>query len=309
MDLISNTIRDAMKTHGYQARTVAITHLPEVQEAVGQLVRQGLINRRLSEKWHFHLETNKNFPEARNIIIVAMPQPITRLSFSWQGNVYPAEVAPNFFKIADEKQAEKTLRDVLGNAGYIILKARLALKTLAVRSGLARYGKNNLAYVSGMGTFVRLIAFYTDAPCDENDWQEPGVMKECHDCSLCRENCPTGSITTDSFLIHAEKCLGFLYDSEPGIPHWVKRQPDWPNAFIGCMRCQSACPVNKPYLKNIVNGPSFSEAETEMIINNIPWEQLSSRVQHKLEDIRGVYPLIAYNLAALMEKQHQARQR
>jgi epoxyqueuosine reductase len=303
MELISNKIRAAMKLHGYKTKTVSIKHLSEVQEAVGQLIKQGLIAKQLSEKWHFYLESNKDFPEATTIIIIAIPQPITCLSFSWQSSVYSAEVSPNYFYALDKLRAEEVLHNVLGKSGYKITKARLALKTLAVRSGLAKYGKNNLAYVPRMGSFCRLIAFYTDAPFEEDNWLEAAATETCGKCTLCLENCPTKSITADRFLIRAEKCLGFLNETEPNIPYWVKYQPDWLNAFIGCMRCQFICPINKPYLKNIVAGPSFSEEETATILSRTPWEQLGIETRKKLEDLRGIYPLMAQNLGALIEKQ------
>jgi hypothetical protein len=57
-----------------------------------------------------------------------------------------------------------------------------------------------------------------------------------------------------------------------------------------------------------VNGASFSEAETAMILDKTPWERLSLEAQQKLEDIRGVYPLIASNLQDLIENQNKAPQ-
>lgn len=306
MYLSSNKIRAAIKPHGYKAKIVSIAHLAEVQESVARLVRQGLIDKSLSEKWHFYLNTNDNLPEAKTIIVIAMPQPFTRLRFKWQGKVYPADIPPTYFTKADDSRAERILRSILETSGYRLTKAHLALKTLAVRSGLARYGRNNLAYVPAMGSLCQLVAFYTNYPCKEDDWQESGAMKDCDNCSLCRKNCPTNSITSDCFLIHAEKCLGFLNETEPDTPYWVNLQPDWPNALIGCIRCQTVCPVNKPYLKNIIAGHSFSEAETAMILHKTPWEQLEIETKKKLEDIRDIYPLIVQNLGALIEKQKKA---
>jgi len=308
MDLFGNQIHAALKPRGYQAKTVSIAHLPEVQESVGRLIRQGLISQRLYEKWHFYLQTNKDLPEAKTIIVVAMFRPFTRLRFECHGEIFLADIPPTYFTKADDSCAERIFKSVLETAGYRIVKARLALKTLAVRSGLAEYGRNNISYVPGMGSFCQLVAFYSDCPCEEDNWQEYKLMKDCENCSLCRENCPTESITTDRFLIHAEKCLGSLNENEPNIPYWVKLQQEWPNALIGCMRCQNICPVNKPYLKNIESGDSFSEAETAMILNNTQWEGLSLKTQKKLEDISGIYPLIASNLHALIEKQKKVPQ-
>jgi epoxyqueuosine reductase len=308
MDGISNKIRELIEPHGYKAKTVSITHLPEVQESVAKLIRQGLINKQLSEKWHFYLNTNENLPDAKTIIVVAMPQPFTRLRFECQGKIFPADIPPTYFTKMDDSRAERIFKSVLELTGYRIVKAHLALKTLAVRSGLAEYGRNNISYVREMGSFFWLIAFYSDAPCEIDDWQELKAMKACDNCILCLENCPTESITADRFLIHAEKCLGFINEKEPDIPYWVKLQPDWTNALIGCMCCQSVCPANKSYLQNIKNGPSFSEEETVKILNKISWEQLPTGIRKKLEDVRGVYPLLAGNLGALIEKQKKMTQ-
>ena len=301
-------IHEKMKESGYKVETVSITHLSELQDSVGKLVRQGLINKQLHERWHFYLDTNKNMPEAKTIMIVAIPQPITRLRFEWQGIIYPAEIAPNYIIKADESHVEEILNNVLSPSGYMIVKAHLALKTLAVRSGLSRYGRNNISYIPGMGSFSRLVAFYTDYPCEEDSWHEPRAMKACENCSLCRENCPTGSITVSRFLIYAEKCLGFLNEIEPDFPYWVQLQPDWQNAFIGCMRCQFVCPVNKRYLGKIAEGPSFSEEETGLILNKTSWEKLSPEFQHKLGISEGVYPRLPRNLSALIEKQRKVMQ-
>jgi len=295
---------ERMKQFGYKVKTVSIKHLPEVQEATGKLIRQGLLNKRLYQGWHFYLQTNKNLPEANTIIVVAMPQPITRIWFTRQGKTYPADIPPDYFSKTDyESHAEKTLKSVLETAGYKIARAHLALKTLAVRSGLATYGRNNITYIPGIGSLYSLIAFYSDCPCEQDTWHESTVMADCENCSLCRENCPTRSIPADRFLIHAEKCLGFLNEIEPDFPYWVQLQPDWHNALIGCMRCQFVCPVNKPYLDNIVAGPSFSEEETDLLLNKTTLGNLAQSTRQKLKISDGIYSLLAPNLSALIEKQ------
>ena len=310
MNRIITKIEDEMKQFGYKAKTVSIKHLPEVQDSVGKLVRQGMISERLHSIWHFYLQTNKNLPEANTIIVVAMPQPITRIWFKWQGSTYLADIPPDYFARAEyESRAEEALKSALEAAGYKIARAHLALKTLAVRSGLATYGRNNITYIPGMGSLYSLVAFYSDCPCEQDNWQDSKVMVDCENCSLCCENCPTRSIPVDRFLIRAEKCLGFLNETEPDVPYWVQLQPDWHNALIGCMRCQFVCPVNKLYLDNIVAGPFFSEEETGLILNKTPLENLSPATRQKLKISDGVYPLLAPNLSALIEKQKKITER
>jgi epoxyqueuosine reductase len=311
MNEIDHKIQKEMKRFGYKARTVSITHLTEVQEAVGNLIKQGLVSKQLYERWHFYLKTNENLPEAKTIILVATPQPLTRVQFKWQGTTYTADIPPDYFaKAAHESRAEEILNNVLKTAGYKVAKAHLALKTLAVRSGLAEYGRNNITYIPGMGSLYMLVAFYTDWFSEKDNWQESKAMEACENCSLCLENCPTGSITADRFLIQAENCLGSLQEKRPDYPYWVKLQPDWHNALIGCMRCQFICPVNKPYLHKIIAGPAFSEEETNRILNKMPLEQLSLETRQKLDNPDAIlYALLATNLSALIEKQRKVMQR
>ena len=307
---ILGQISRVMRQCKFRFRTVSISHLLEVQEAVENLIRQGLINEQLYKNWHFYLSTNNNLPEAETIIIVAMPQPITRLIFEWQGNTFSAEIAPNYIFEEDESRVEENLNAVLSQYGYSIVKAHLALKTLAVRSGLAEYGRNNISYISEFGSFYRLIAFYTDYPCEDDNWGDAKVMKICENCSLCLENCPTGSISSDRFLIRAEKCLGTLNEREPDFPYWAQLQPDWINAFIGCMSCQSICPANKSFVSNILDGDAFSEEETYEILNKTPIVDLSEETRRKIEKFGiGKYLLLASNLSALIEKQILAKQK
>ena len=291
-----------MKRAGYEAATVSIVHLQEVQAAVSRLVEHGLVSRRLSEYWNFHLETDAGLPGARTIVVIAVPQSIVRVAFRWQGKDRPAEIAPGYFYRADETRAEDLLKNTLAAAGYEIVRANLALKTLAVRSGLAEYGRNNIAYVPGMGSFFRLVAYYTDFPCEEDSWGEYGVMSACADCSICRRNCPTGCIDAERFLVHAENCLGFLGQRQPDFPYWVRLQPEWENALVGCMRCQFDCPVNGPYIGDIREGPSFSEEETGQVLDAVPLDRLPRETRLKLSDMADrVYPLLSRNLRELVD--------
>jgi len=296
-------IRETMKLAGCEAATVSIVHLEEVQAAITRLVGQGLVNERLSENWKFYMEANDSLPGAQTIVIIAVPQPVVRVVFRWQGQDRPAEIAPGYFYRADEARTEELLKNTLAAAGYKTAKAHLALKTLAVRGGLAEYGRNNIAFVPGMGSFFRLVAFYTDCPCKEDSWGRYRVMSACTDCSICRQNCPTGCISAERFLIHAENCLGFLGQRQPDYPYWVRLQPGWKNALVGCMRCQFDCPVNEPHIGNIKDGPSFSEEETGQVLEAAPLDRLAPETRRKLSDMADrVYPLLSCNLRELIER-------
>jgi epoxyqueuosine reductase len=302
MDAVISQITDEMEQHHYKFKMVPITHLAEVQDAVGELVRQGMISETLSRGWHFYLDGNEKLPEAKTIAVIAMPQYITRVTFRNKGKVFAANIPPGYFTQKDESCADKILRGILEPNGYKLSKARLPLKTLAVRSGLAKYGRNNISYVPGMGSFLRLIAFYTDYVCDENSWQEAVMMKICEKCFLCRERCPTGCIPDDRVVIHAENCQTHFNETDEDLHGWLKSE--WHNELIGCMECQQVCPVNKPFLNKIADGPDFSEEETELILNRTAVEKLDIETQRKLEHViqDGLYPYVGRNLSVLIEK-------
>ena len=141
MSKVLNKLSQEMKKYGYKFKSVSISHLPEIQESVASLVRQGMISEKLHSTWHFYLDSNKNLPEAKTIFIIAIPQFITRAQFEWQRMSYLADFPPGTFVKADESCAIEILGTILKAGGCKVVKAHLALKTLAVRSGLAKYGK------------------------------------------------------------------------------------------------------------------------------------------------------------------------
>jgi epoxyqueuosine reductase len=145
---------------------------------------------------------------------------------------------------------------------------------------MAEYGKNNIAYVEGLGSFMRLKAFLSDMPTGKSDWLEPQVMKECDRCKACLNACPTRAIVPDRFLVHAERCITFLNEGTEEFPEWL--DPSWHNSLVGCMKCQLVCPVNKRFVKWVEEGETFNEAETELILSGVPLDHVSPETAHKL---------------------------
>jgi epoxyqueuosine reductase len=301
---MNNTIEKAIRElqkNGCKAQVIQISHLPDIREDIEKLLKQGLINKRMNASYlRFQYEPPTDVPSATTILVVAIPSPITRTNFTWHGKTYQANIPPQYIRRADEARVKEILTSSLKPAGCGMSRARLPLKTLAVRSGLAQYGRNNITYVPGFGSFFRLAAYYTDCPTERDNWQELKVMKACENCFKCLENCPTQCISTDRFLVHAENCLTWLNEITDDFPDWVR--PEWHNAVIGCMRCQVVCPVDKSQIKKIVAGPEFSEQETELILQKIPIEDLPEPTRDKLLSISAEdwYDVFARNLRALI---------
>ena len=159
------------------------------------------------------------------------------------------------------------------------------MKLLAVQSRLGLYGRNNICYVPSMGSFLQLVAVYSNLPCRKDSWQEVQMMERCQNCHACRLNCPTGAIPSDRFLLRAELCIVFHNEKKGDVlfPDWM--DPSWHNSVVGCMHCQRVCPENKDFLQWIEGREEFSEEETALLLDEIPLDQLPATTKRKLESL------------------------
>jgi epoxyqueuosine reductase len=166
---------------------------------------------------------------------------------------------------------------------------------------LAEYGRNNISYIPGLGSFHRLVAFYSDFPCVEDNWGDPKVMERCETCTVCQKMCPTGAIPTDRFLLRAERCLSFFNESPDEFPDWIDSSCH--HCLVGCLACQKTCPVDKKFVDNIEDGPPFSAKETELILNETPESLLPEETLKKLKnlDIAEYLGHLGRNLQVLID--------
>jgi epoxyqueuosine reductase len=179
----------------------------------------------------------------------------------------------------------------------------LPMKRLAVRSGLAEYGRNNIVFSEGLGSFVGLAAYKSDIPCgEEYTWREVKNMNICDDCRLCIDNCPTKAIQAGRFLIDNEKCLTKINDAgtEP-FPDWVPATAH--HRITGCIRCQDICPKNKDIISSISETVDFSDEETNLLLAGTPIENLPESLAEKARrfGMEGYYASIPRNLKAMLE--------
>ena len=270
-----------LEESGYRARVLPIERVAQLKHEIEGRLGRGEIDAQLYEKYlsGFKFDVTTNLPQIRSIIMTAAPQPQRKVVFPTNGQTYSAIIPPTYYADTDD-QIRDILENILNANGYQLHRAALPLKLLAVRSGLAAYGKNNIAYVKGLGSFVRLRAFLSDMPAGSSEWLEPQAMKECDSCKACLNACPAGAIVPDRFLIHAERCITFVNEWPGEFPEWL--DPAWHNSLIGCMKCQLVCPVNKQFVKWVEEGENFSESETELILNEVPLDRLPPETAHKL---------------------------
>ncbi len=271
-----------LEQKGYRVRFVSIRHLDDLKDEFEHNRNQGVFDEVLYQTYlaEFEFGIPEQFPDAKTLVITAAPQPQQRVSFNLKGKSYRLTVPPTYSYKTD-KIVEYMLSDILRPEGFSLYPARIPVKLLAVRSGLAKYGKNNITYVEGTGSFHRLKAFLSDLPTAKDIWLEPRLLEQCNNCSACIKKCPTGAITPDRFIVQAEKCLTFYNEREDEFPDWIDLS--WHNCLIGCMYCQLYCPVNKRFFRWFEGEESFTEYETELILRGTSPNQLPKATIKKLK--------------------------
>ncbi len=296
----------ALLHEGCKLSVVSVSHVAEMETEIEALNAYGQFDAEFAKTYlpRFKFTPPKDF-NAKSIIIVAMPRPPTKAVFNWHKKKR-SFILPPTYTAYDEKRlhVEALVAEAVGKQCYKTATPALPLKLLAVHSGLAEYGRNNIAYVEGMGSFMRLTAVYSDMPCKGDHWQEPKALKTCEDCRLCQNACPTGAIASDRFLLHSERCLTYHNEKNSNVPFpdWIK--PEWHNCIIGCIRCQAACPENKPYLKQVGETAEFTEQETLLMLKGTPCEQMPKETVDKMRllSLTDYYKELPRNLTALLQK-------
>lgn len=302
-DTITKTLQEKFIPLSAQFRTVSITHIQDIHTELRSWKKHGLITNEFYEQNYgsFLFNPSLTLPNVRSIIVIGIPQKIILLEFIHEGKRYQTVLPPTYQYTKVRAKCSDILSKVFTKHGYHVDRAQLPMKLLAVRSGLGQYGKNNLCYVEGMGSFTRLEAFYTDYEFPSDNWSEKKLMNACNNCSLCKNICPTQAIPNNRILIHADHCLTYLNENEGAFPNWVPEHAH--NAVVGCMFCQTICPQNKKFLTPEKNMIHFTEKETTTLLNGTPREQISQTLAEKLTelDLEEYYPLLKRNILTLIQ--------
>jgi epoxyqueuosine reductase len=299
---IAGLICSRLEERGYRGAVLPIEHVAQLKHEMEERLSRKEVDAGLYKKYlsGFKFDVTTNLPGICSIIITAAPQPQRKVVFHFNGQPHSVIIPPTYYADTDD-DVNSMLRDILSSNGYQVHRAALPLKLLAVCSGLANYGKNNITYVEGLGSFVRLRAFLSAMPAGGSEWAEPRAMKACDKCQVCLNECPTGAIAQDRFLLHAERCITFVNEWPEEFPEWVN--PTWHNSLIGCMKCQLVCPVNKPFTSWVEDGEDFDEAETELILNRTPVDRMHPETVRKLNRcyMMEYLDLLPRNLRALLK--------
>lgn len=275
-----------LEARGHRATAIPAERLDELREHYEHVACQGLLDEDLAGDLlrGLTLKPPETFPGPESLIVVASRDPVVCCTFRWHGDDVRIPVPPTYLQYRRKsEEVERTLAALLPRECQVTSLLNAPHKLLAVRSGLARYGRNNISYVSGFGSLHELTTICTDVPCDGGEWSEPSMLPACDGCKRCVSACPTRAIPEDRFLLRGERCITY-WNEKPGdvpFPGWLAR--DWHDSLVGCLHCQLACPENEAFLEYSETGPSFTEDETEALLCAGRADDLSPGLREKLE--------------------------
>lgn len=301
MNGIIEKIISGLEALGCKARIVSVSHLNELKDELFQL-RDTVLDKEFYKdalSW-MDFAPDKILKNAKSILVVAAPQIITKANFKFNDKTYSLTIPPTYVARDIRAKVKELLDELCRVNNFSYQGAQLPLKQVAVKSGLAKYGRNNITYVDGMGSFHLLLGYYMDLDLSKDSWQVSEMASDCKSCSICIRNCPTGSISSDQFLIRAEKCITYLNEYEYDFPQWMK--PEWHNSLIGCMSCQFKCPKNAAFVNESKVFAEFTEEETQMLLNKVAFQSLPEATKRKLDDISMTenYSFISRNISILL---------
>ncbi len=280
---------------------IPIKRLEQLREELEAFQREEELNG--FQRWImgelYQYELPKAGYDVQTILLIALSHPTyAEVELGWQGTEYKVKslVMPDF------ENADARIEEHIRSGGYHCSPAdNLPLKRLAVQSGLANYGRNNITYMEGLGSNVSYKAYYTDIPCEEDSWRPVTTSEACKNCKLCINNCPTGAIRPERFLIDNQRCLSALNEVPGEFPDWLPESTH--HTMYDCLRCQEICPMNKEYKDDVLRSVRFSEEETGLLLEGAPFDTLSNsmRARIKLLGLENYLSALPRNLSILLK--------
>lgn len=193
------------------------------------------------------------FPDGRSIIVLAYD--FSRIRFPEQllPHVARTYLSRTYLPLAGSPMRDRldSLETFLKEEGIAYEPDRNALmmRPAALRAGVITFGRNNFAYVDGVGSLITLYGYLVDAELPPD-----GPSPDCTcppSCHACVDACPTGALKAP-FDLDLEKCI--LWDNAicprrgtgPEIPE--ERRVLIGMHVHGCDACQEACPRNRAAL-------------------------------------------------------------
>ena len=199
-----------------------------------------------------------SFPWASSIVVVAMP-------YLREGDgPGTSNTARSIARFADEDRYEplsRLLGDIAGaldadgcRTEVVFDDDRLVDRAIAVRAGIAWWGKSTMALAPGLGPWFLIGSVVTDARFAPT---QP-MQRSCGTCTACIPACPTGAIVEPGVL-DARRCLASVFQSRGVIPSELRSLAG--SRVYGCDECLLACPPGDRAIDHLAADGTIDPAE------------------------------------------------
>lgn len=287
--------------HGDRLKVISIEHLKELRRIIENFKDQEELND--FQKWIINKLYQFQIPredfKVNSIILIAIHHPFyAKVDFIKEGK------KKTFLSLVncDFNKTEEYLRKFVEENGYSIKLAKnLPMKRLGAHSGLAKYGRNNITYINGLGSNFTYATYFSDMMCEEDTWGKVENAANCSNCNLCIKHCPTGAILKNRFLIDNQKCLSCINEVPGEFPDWLSKTAH--HTLYDCLICQRICPMNYKQMDTVIENISFTEEETNMLLAGKATDSFSNEFKRKIYrlGINKWYDAIPRNLKTLFE--------
>lgn len=264
-------LHDWAASRGMASRVVGLDALELVRSRLKRLATEGALDAGFvrGSLDGFRYLSGCTVTTPRSLVLLALPRPAHLVTFRGSARDIELVLPPTYVRYTPTFDLVRGwFRDDLGLDASQADLVSAPLKSLAAAAGLIRYGRNNLGYVPGLGSFVQLIGIVTSfglEPDGELLRIEDRGLGACESCRACAKACLTGAIDRDRFLVRAERCFTLFSESDAPVPETMA--PPSADCLIGCLKCQEVCPANKGLLRREHTGLAFEERETEAMLS------------------------------------------
>jgi epoxyqueuosine reductase len=303
--MLTDEFKENGSKYNYRVKIVDVKHLFDLHQEIEEFKNREELNG--FQQWIVNGLYSFDLPkidfEVKSILIAAIWHPMfANVELNYNGKMYYTKGLAS----SDYKSVRKNIKKIFKDNGYNVKETNnIPMKRFAVQSGLAVYGRNNITYVDDFGSCFSYIAFFTDVPCEKDEWRKMSNSSFCDSCNMCMNLCPTGAIRKDRFLIDNERCLSCINEGGGEFPDWMPKEVH--HTLYDCVRCQEKCPLNSKVASVGIKTVSFSEKETKMLLDGNKAEDFSKEFRKKadyLELFRWSQGL-ARNIRAIMDNQSQ----
>lgn len=197
------------------------------------------------------IEGEKWFEGGKTIVSIAFPYLSLNEEYKMESNGFSLYTKGLDYHYVLNKYLEKIIEIIEsygGKAKGFVDSNTLPERYLAYISGVGFIGKNNLIITKEYGSYVFLGEIITDLEFydeDKRNFEEINLFKECEECNICYNECPTKAI--NKTRKNCNICLSYITQKKD-LKNWEIEKLE--GRLFGCDSCQLKCPYNENVKKS-----------------------------------------------------------